>query len=301
MKTDEIILASDRDGLPVLRMYQSSAAQGRRVYTEHHHTQLEISAVLSGSCEWQVRRRPFRCQRGDIVILGSDEEHYITSVDGGEELRLLNLQFEPRYIWTPGENSFDASYLGIFLDHDADFPNLLSGAEPAARQVFGLLNDMYAESRERRSEYPLVVKAELMLILALLRREYSGRLRDPAPRTIPWLDRLDESMSFIHAHLAEPLTLEDIAAAAGLSRSYYSALFKRLNGVPVWSYVTGKRIELAMRLLRETDMSVLETAGASGFNNLANFNRSFRLAVGASPAEYRRAHRQGETYFSLGP
>ena len=142
----------------MLKMYHSTAVTGKRVYIEHHHTQLEISAVLSGSCEWQVRRRPYLCGAGDIMLLGSDEEHYITYIGEEEPFRLLNLQVEPRFIWAPGGDSFDSRYLHIFLNHDSSFNNLLPSTNATSKRVFSLLGEMYEEGMSREVGYPLIVQ-----------------------------------------------------------------------------------------------------------------------------------------------
>lgn len=294
MRTDEIILAADTGGQPVLRMFRSSAIAGQREYTAHHHTQLEITAVTSGSCEWQVRRRsPFVTGRGDIVIFGSDEEHYITSVDASEPLSLLNLQFEPRYIWSPGNAQFDASYLSIFLSHDSSFDNRICAESETARSVLELMQGIFAEGKERRPEYALIVKAELLLLLGMLGRQYHGMLTGSgAAAQDGRLHRLDDTMSYINSHLCDALTLEDISRQAQMSRSYFSTFFKRMNGISVWDYITGKRIELAMKYLSETDLSVIDISGRCGFNNIANFNRSFRMLTHMSPREYRQSLEQ---------
>ena len=209
MKTDEIILARNKDSTPMLKMYHSTAVTGKRVYIEHHHTQLEISAVLSGSCEWQVRRRPYLCGAGDIMLLGSDEEHYITYIGEEEPFRLLNLQVEPRFIWAPGEDSFDSRYLHIFLNHDSSFNNLLPSTNATAKRVFALLSEMYEEGMNRETGYPLIVKAELMLILGLLGREYSGFIAGAAAETGASRARIDEAMSYINDHLCDELSLDE--------------------------------------------------------------------------------------------
>lgn len=90
------------------------------------------------------------------------------------------------------------------------------------------------------------------------------------------------------AHLTEDLTLEDIAQAAGLSRSYFSAIFRQLNGVTVWDYITRKRIELAMEYLRHGNLPITQIASMCGFNTIANFNRSFKLVTHCTPSQFRK-------------
>ena len=54
-----------------------------------------------------------------------------------------------------------------------------------------------------------------------------------------------------------------------------------------WDYITVKRIDLARRLLAESDKNILEIAMLCGFNNTANFNRAFRNVTGKTPKEIR--------------
>ena len=288
MKTDEIVLSA-ADGKPLLKMFYSTAEAGNRRYTEHHHTELELSAIVSGSCEWQVRRRPIQCSAGDIMLLGSDEEHYITTVRGDSPIKLMNLQFEPRFIWSPGSDLFDARYLGMFLNHGESFDNRLPGDEATARQAFCLMEEIMCECGSAKPEYELIAKAKLMLLLGILGRRYSHMLTSPLAGDYDrHLRQLDEAVSYINDRLTEELSLEEIARSAGMSRSYFSTVFRQLNGIPVWSYITNKRIELALKYLRDTDMSVTEIAGRCGFNSMANFNRSFRIVTQTTPRDYRR-------------
>lgn len=288
MKTDEIILNSRTDGRPIFRMYYSSAQPGHRTYREHHHTECEISVILEGACHWRVRHQGVRCSRGDVLLFGSDEEHYITDIEAGAELKILNLQFEPRFIWAPGSDLFDSRYLSIFLNHQADFQNRLAASTDIARQSADLMQQIRWECLEREAEYALIVKAKLMQLLGYLGRYHSALLEGPAPKSRAHLHELERALNYMDAHLTEELTLRDIAQAAGLSRSYFSAVFRELNGVTVWDYITRKRIELAMDRLRQRELSITQIAMGCGFNTMANFNRSFKLVAHCTPSEFRR-------------
>lgn len=223
------------------------------------------------------------------MLLGSDEEHYITTVYDEPPLRLMNLQFEPRFIWSPGSEVFDARYLGMFLNHGDGFNNRLPAEEETAMQVYALMEDMLEECRAARPEYELIVKAKLLLLLGLLGRRYCDMLSSPLSAELDGhLRQLDDALAYIDRNLSSELSLDDIARSAGMSRSYFSTVFRRLNGITVWSYITKKRIELALRYLRESDMSVTEIAGRCGFNSTANFNRSFRMVAHCTPREYRQ-------------
>lgn len=287
MKNDEIILKSPSDGRIILRMYHSTAEPGLRPYREHHHTECEISAIMEGSCEWQVRRRPLQCRKGDVLLFGSDEEHYITSIASDAPLKILNLQFEPRFIWSPGNDLYDARYLGIFLNHDQTFSNRLEGE--AAREIFSLLLQIQQECRRELPEYRLIVKAKLLLLLGLLGRHFAHLLEAPSAPSALYLHQLEKALNYIDANLTRELTLDGIAQAAGMSRSHFSAVFKSMNGVTAWDYITNKRIELALHLLRQGKLSITQTALECGFGTTANFNRSFKKVTHCTPSEYRKS------------
>ncbi len=288
MKTEEVVLCAKTKEQALFRMYYSSAEPGRREYIEHHHTEVELSYILCGSCEWQIRKRPFVCGQGDIVLLGSDEEHYITGIEECEPLKLLNLRFEPRFIWSPGNDLFDPRYLGIFLHHGGDFENRLPAGDAAAGFVARLMLEMYQECAAAKPEYELIVKAELLMILGLLGRKFADFVHASTPTSAEHLRRLDEALTYINENLASHLTLTKIARAAGMSNSYFSTIFKAMNGVSVWDYVTGKRVELAKKYIRENEKSITEISGLCGFNTIANFNRSFKMVTHCTPSGYRK-------------
>lgn len=286
MEDDKIILKSPYDGGTILRIYYSTAEPGIRPYREHHHTECEISAILEGSCQWYIRRRPVSGSAGDVFLFGSDEEHYITAIGDEAPLKILNLQFEPRFIWSPGNDLYDIRYLGIFLNHGPDFSNCLEGE--AARQISALLQQIRQELRQALPEYQLIVKAELLLLLGQLGRHFAHLLEAPAAPAVLYLHQLENALNYIDTHLTQELTLEEIAHAAGMSRSHFSAVFKSMNGVTAWEYITNKRIELALHLLRQGKLSITQIAMECGFNTMANFNRSFKKVTHRTPSEYRR-------------
>ncbi|MGL6278217.1 MAG: helix-turn-helix transcriptional regulator [Gaiella sp.] len=88
---------------------------------------------------------------------------------------------------------------------------------------------------------------------------------------------------------AEPLTVTDLAAAAGLSRAYFSERFRRAFGVSPHAYLLTRRLERAAALLRTTDRQVVEICFAVGLRSVGSFTTSFTRTFGMSPARYRAA------------
>ena len=89
--------------------------------------------------------------------------------------------------------------------------------------------------------------------------------------------------------LAAPLTLQDLAAAAGVSRAHFARGFQRATGVSPHRYVTDCRLAYTRTLLASSDLSVAEIAHAVGFSSQSHFTQIFRRHVGVTPTAYRAA------------
>ena len=88
-------------------------------------------------------------------------------------------------------------------------------------------------------------------------------------------------------HFADPLTVADLAAVAGLSPAHFSREFRRVFGESPHQYLLTRRLERAAALLRNTDRPVTEICHLVGLSSLGSFTSSFRRIHGSSPTEYR--------------
>jgi AraC-like DNA-binding protein len=89
------------------------------------------------------------------------------------------------------------------------------------------------------------------------------------------------------ARYADPLGVDDMAAAAGLSRAHFSREFRRAFGVSPHEYLLTRRLERAATLLRNTDRSVADICFSVGLQSLGSFTSSFTRTYGVSPTAYR--------------
>jgi AraC-like DNA-binding protein len=89
------------------------------------------------------------------------------------------------------------------------------------------------------------------------------------------------------ARYLEPLTVDDLARAAGLSRAHFSREFRRAYGESPHAYLLTRRLERAAALLRATDRSVADVCFSVGLQSVGSFTTSFTRAYGTPPAAYR--------------
>src|SRR6184192_4509738 len=91
----------------------------------------------------------------------------------------------------------------------------------------------------------------------------------------------------VDARYAEPLDVDDLARAAGLSRAHFSREFRRAFGESPHAYLLTRRLERAAALLRTTDRSVAEICFSVGLQSVGSFTTSFSRTFGISPTAYR--------------
>jgi AraC-like DNA-binding protein len=89
------------------------------------------------------------------------------------------------------------------------------------------------------------------------------------------------------ARYFEPLSVEDMARAAGLSRAHFSREFRRAFGETPHAYLLTRRLERAAGMLRSTDRSIADICLSVGLQSLGSFTTSFTRTYGVSPAAYR--------------
>jgi AraC-like DNA-binding protein len=105
-----------------------------------------------------------------------------------------------------------------------------------------------------------------------------------------------KAKDFVDARYAEAITVEDIAAAAGLSRAHFSRMFTKTFGESPHAYLQSRRLERAAALLRYTDRSVADICVMVGLQSVGSFTTSFARVFGKPPAAYRASMPPASVY-----
>src|ERR1700741_633956 len=107
---------------------------------------------------------------------------------------------------------------------------------------------------------------------------------------VPPARHLLRAKDLADARYFEPLEVDDLARAAGLSRAHFSREFKRAFGESPHGYLLTRRLERAAALLRNTDRSVADICFSVGLSSVGSFTTSFTRTFGKSPTAYRAAY-----------
>ena len=123
-------------------------------------------------------------------------------------------------------------------------------------------------------------------LLSLQTRWPAAHLDDRRPGTIADR-RVRRVIEYMEAKYREPLSLDELAGEAGVSRFHFVQLFRKQVGITPHRYVVHLRMHAAATMLTETDMGVLDIALACGYQSLGHFAAAFRRHFSTSPSDYR--------------
>ena len=114
------------------------------------------------------------------------------------------------------------------------------------------------------------------------------------------MDPIEKALWFVEAHLADPISLDSVASAGGVSRHHMARAFAAATGWPVMRYVRGRRLSKAARSLADGAPDILAVALEAGYESHEAFTRAFRDQFGVTP-EAVRAGRSPKTLPLLEP
>jgi AraC family transcriptional regulator len=255
-----------------------------------------------------IFRFPWLPQR---VVLPAMDAHYISFTLAGRliierQLRgpLERCAFRPgmsliipageenAWRWNRGTDELHLYVSRSWLVETADaaglaMPLLLPRFGFEDRMLHSLASALLDERRSGGLGGPLFASSVADTVaLRLLRDHCSVERRAPTVAMAP--ARLRRVRELVDERLGSPLTVEQMAEAAGLSRAHFTRCFRAATGKTPYGYVRERRLARARELLQGSAHSIAEVAVLTGFHSQSHLGRVFRASAGVTPAEYRR-------------
>ncbi|EAQ45234.1 Transcriptional Regulator, AraC family protein [Roseobacter sp. MED193] len=181
---------------------------------------------------------------------------------------------------------FAQSELGILLDPQ-QFCDLPQFSDPDLCAAGVILRDAL-ETDDMSSA--VMFEAMSRVFLVKLLQKYGKRRAEEVDLSARFTSRHYQSVLFyIQTRLDRTITVDQLAAEAGMSSSHFARLFKETLGSTPMQYVMAYRIEQAIRMMEDTARPLGDIALACGFADQAHFTRSFKQVVGQTPRTHRVA------------
>ena len=225
-----------------------------------------LLVMLTGSLSYQTRLSRGTARAGQVLLLDCNAPHAYAA-QGKCSFTFLHFA--------------GAQSQALYDEIVRNVGNLIPMASPNElhESIGELLFAMRSDHRLNEAETSALIYSMLMKLLEHSGASGAGSSGNPV---------VDRAIDYIQSHLTDKLSVEEIAANAGYSASYFSHLFAEETGLSPYQFVVKSRIEHAQQLLKTTRQTVQEIAFQCGFNSAANFCYTFRKLVGTSPHEYRR-------------
>lgn len=253
----------------------------------HWHGELEFWKAEGGDAVVQAGARTFSLARGCAVLINSNVLHSFRQPDGARDLDCPNIVFKDELI-APVSGRAHRKYVAPLVT-DPRIPYLLLAPGcPWHEEILAGLERVFQLLRGGGPCYEMAVQEELIRIWRVLFLHRDGIPRVQAGESRRHLQiSVQKMLSFIHSRYGSPVTLADIAAAAGISKSQAARCFQDcLHTSPV-SYLLAYRIEMAKHALAGGLDTVGEISAQCGFQSASYFCRLFRAQTGMTPLQYR--------------
>lgn len=283
-RVEAAVLKTGRVKLPDVALqpvfgHIAGARRGHRV-GPHLHTAIELFRMERGTSNFVIQGQPVRFESGDIALIPARHIHEWACPSGAVEFLGFAVDLIPV--------SRDVLTLGHRVPQAAQALNYRIPRNPL---IHGALDAFRSEIECGGEDAETVAATHLALVLALMARALRIAIASPVPAAAN-VDRDERrvaaALAYIRAHLSEPMTVESVAMAAGVTRRHLNRLFARNGLRSIQAAIEQERIVHARWLLESTEHPVKSVGMLSGFSDAAYFCRVFRKVTGLAPSVARR-------------
>ena len=265
--------------------FHMSIGYKERSYKKHWHSYGEILLVGPGETNiFNVGKNTYELATGDFVLVWPMEMHSIVDADREES---LVIQFSNAFI----NSLFDLQrimhmYRSLHIIRLNTHPELVA----ELKDITDRMKKIFFSDRFDREIRCCMLLMEFMLALFDHRKELAPELR--AEEQPGYTEDVMRRMMTVTDYIKNNLTADDLsqgamAEMAGISRDYFSRIFKNVTGMNYSKWLNMIRLEKASALLAQEGRTLTEVAMLSGFQSIPSFNRVFREEKGMAPGEYR--------------
>ncbi len=265
--------------------FNMSTGYKERSYKMHWHSYGEIMLVGPGDTNiYQINRTRYELAEGDFVLIWPMEMHAV--IDADREKALV-IQFSNAFM----NSLFDLRRIMHFY-HNLHVLCINSHKQLVneLRVIADKMKDIFFSDKIDRELRCCMLLMEFMLTLDEHRNEFTEEIS--AEERTSYSDDILKRMIMVTDYIKNNLTADDLsqgamARMAGVSKDYFSRIFKNVTGMNYSKWLNTIRLEKATSLLSQEKMTLTEVAMLSGFQSIPSFNRVFREEKGMAPGEYR--------------
>lgn len=255
----------------------------------HFHPELELTHIVKGRGTRFVGDNIEFFKDGDLILIGSNLPHVWKNQNKESELSVARVvQFLPNFMGEDILKLVEFKNIQKLLIKSS-FGLKIEGEVKVL--ILGFLNKLF------KTEDPL---ERIILIIKMLDCLGTSDETIPISKSLFLVeldkqnkDRLNRVIDYTITNFASKIMLEDVASISNMSVSNFCKFFKVRVKKTYVQYLTEVRIGMSCKMLIENQLSINRIAYDSGFVNISNFNRAFKINKNMTPFSYRKLYQLG--------
>jgi AraC-like DNA-binding protein len=251
------------------------------------HEALEAGIVLEGTQERSFQGFSYPVGPGDTWLCASWEPHGRRVLTPGTVVVIV--VFLPSFLGD--EMLGPVPWMSLLASPPSQRPRV--GDDALRERLLRMGRDWQEERRQGRPDWAVGVRYDLLRMLFWLSRDWSPPpiSRDPAVSSSASFSQIMPALQLVHSSPARRADIATAARLAGLSRSQFCLVFKRVMGMSFGEFCVRARLALVAQQLLGSDASVQAIAGRVGFTDASHLYRGFLKRYGCTPGEFRERGR----------
>ena len=249
----------------------------------HWHEELEFAYVVSGTIELILADRNYIIKKNQGYFTNSNALTMTRKHEGSDTNIVHTHMFHPIFLSGHFKSIFETKYLNPII-HDKNIDALIfTGATQNQKLILQKLLKASALQHEENVEFQTRnLFSEIWLLLL-------QEIKEQPKHTVNFQhqERLQNMLSYIHSNYNEKISLEEIASAASVSTRECIRCFNKSISKTPGEYLMEYRLNMARKLLNDSEMSITDISYHCGFSSNAYFGKAFREKYGMTPLQYR--------------
>lgn len=262
-----------------IKLYRYAFSANEMCFPTHWHERMELLQIIYGCLKVQLGNKEIVATVGDIVVIMPSTVHSGFAGDEGLEYHVISFDIEKF------ANSTLASdkYIKPIVKHSVVF-SLSTDNASLSRTVDELVSLLNSASKIN----PLLTTGKMYEIIGLLYQNCLDVISQPKER----IKNFDIVLEYINRHFTENITSKSISQKFNYDETYFCRRFKEATGIATMKYIRILRLELAQKLLKNSNESISNISLQCGFSDTHYFANCFKNQYKFTPTAFREAHKQ---------
>ncbi|MBR3965978.1 MAG: helix-turn-helix transcriptional regulator [Clostridia bacterium] len=243
----------------------------------HWHDYFEMEFFCEGEGTHILNGETLTVRRGSIHLLTPADFHTLYKKEECGEMKYFNVNFN--------EYALSSELIKMISEYGAPLSTVVTGED--YDQLYSEFKALTAEYKSSRPMRDMMIKNMFEKIIIIFWRALTKNMSESKRQTPKHDSNVRYIVSYLRIHFREQVSLAALAKEVHLTPNYVGDLFRRETGVSFTDYVQRLRLNYATNLLVSSDLPIADISVQSGFHSVSYFIRTFRLANGKTPLEYR--------------